>query len=402
MRTAEDFLEMLRVIMVGEKESLRFLEHHPKAEDFLKRSKRVAASFATQTYYGVSALQFVTSEGKRTAFRWQLIPVAKEEFVDTDALQEKDAGFLLQDVSNRLARGEPIEFRLCAQLAGKEDVTDDATVQWPSDRMVVDLGAVKLEKGLEGDELEEWNKVAFDPSPSCEGIETTQDPLWEVRKKVYKMSGKQRRNFLDESLKLSQRNRVQKEDEVVNGNEERGKQRTLEDESDSKVSGSETNRYATAFHREDPSISQGDREKCPSNSEGDRQKCPSISDRVQERRQSILDGSGEKRPKDRRMHIGTIINDSKDEAVGLKRDERQARGRKRNQHGATNEAEYLALWEQIGQTKAMEQKRKRDDEDASDWEATRKRRRRGIRSIKRRKSGEVCAPKQLVSTPAPH
>jgi catalase len=78
------------------------------------------------------------------------------------------------------------------QLANDGDVTDDATVHWPADRKLMELGRVLLNK-LVASDAEEQRHIIFDPIPRVAGIEPSADPLLELRAAVYLMSGRRRR-----------------------------------------------------------------------------------------------------------------------------------------------------------------------------------------------------------------
>jgi catalase len=115
------------------------------------------------------------------------------EHLDAAAAAAKGADFLFDELRERIARG-PIEFTLLVQLANDGDVVDDATVHWPADRSVVELGRIKLDKPVAADEEEaQQRRIIFDPIPRVDGIEPSADPLLELRAAVYLISGRRRR-----------------------------------------------------------------------------------------------------------------------------------------------------------------------------------------------------------------
>src|SRR5262249_51464539 len=76
-------------------------------------------------------------------------------------------------------------------LARNEDDVTDATVAWPETRELVEFGTITLTERL--DELApEWRKVIFDPVPRLDGIDSSGDPLIEVRSEIYLQSGRRR------------------------------------------------------------------------------------------------------------------------------------------------------------------------------------------------------------------
>lgn len=150
-------------------------------------------SFATQAYYGVSALWFVDSWGKKRAFRWQILPVVKPQFLEASALRQQGPSYLFNDLKRRLHETKRVEYMLCAQLAGVMDEVNDSTHIWSGDRPVIQLGTITLERELCGmKDLNERGDIVFNPVPDCEGIEVSDDPLWNFRATMYRMAGDER------------------------------------------------------------------------------------------------------------------------------------------------------------------------------------------------------------------
>jgi catalase len=193
-----EFLEFLRAA-TGENagEAVpEFLGKHPETVRFLEDPKPSPVSFGTQHYFGVNAFKFV-KKGKVTVFRYRIVPVSGEQYVSEEELKTKSESYLFDELPKRLESG-PIEFKLLAQIAEDGDVTDDATVMWPEERPIVELGLIKVEKTLNIEEsLVEQKHIIFDPIPRVEGVEVTDDPLLDVRASVYLISGKQRREEKD-------------------------------------------------------------------------------------------------------------------------------------------------------------------------------------------------------------
>jgi catalase len=78
------------------------------------------------------------------------------------------------------------------QLANDGDIVDDATIHWPEDREIVELGTLTLESVAPDNALEQ-QKIIFDPIPRVDGIDPSEDPLFEVRAAIYLLSGRRRR-----------------------------------------------------------------------------------------------------------------------------------------------------------------------------------------------------------------
>ena len=133
------------------------------------------------------------ADGKKSAVRYRIVPAAGLRTLSPDDLASKSPNYLFDELSARLSSG-PIVFTLQAQVAEEGDVTDNATVLWPEERAIVDLGEIKVEKTKGEDEsLSEQKDIIFDPIPRVDGVEASDDPLLDVRANVYLISGRQRR-----------------------------------------------------------------------------------------------------------------------------------------------------------------------------------------------------------------
>jgi len=85
-----------------------------------------------------------------------------------------------------------VRFGIFVQVAAPGDVTDDATINWPEDRELVELGTLELNSILP-DSLVQQKHIIFDPIPRVDGIEPSADPLLELRAAIYLLSGRERR-----------------------------------------------------------------------------------------------------------------------------------------------------------------------------------------------------------------
>jgi catalase len=196
-RTGQEFLEFLRAIAASDPSKPSpspvetFLGTHPAALAFVQAPKPCPASFAKESYFGVSAMRFTNSNGLSRYGRYRILPDAGIEHLDDAATKAKDANYLFDELSQRIAAG-PISFQIRVQMANDDDIVDDATVHWPEDRPLIRLGRIVL-IALLPDNLREQKKIIFDPIPRVDGIETSADPLFELRAAVYLISGRRRR-----------------------------------------------------------------------------------------------------------------------------------------------------------------------------------------------------------------
>jgi catalase len=196
-RTGAEFLEFLKAVAAsppgGPSPSPveMYVGSHPKVLAFVQAPKPTPSSYAREVYFGVNAFKFVDAEGKAPAIRYRIVPDLGFDTLDDEALKGKDVDFLQKELIFRLQQGH-VTFRLLAQVAEEGDVIDDATIHWPESRRMVDLGCLKLEK-IVPDSVKEQKHIIFDPIPRIKGVETSDDPLLEMRAAVYLISGRQRR-----------------------------------------------------------------------------------------------------------------------------------------------------------------------------------------------------------------
>jgi catalase len=207
-RTGAEFLEFLQALASTDPSKPspspieKFLGSHPKALAFVQTPKPMPASLAKETYFGVTAMRFISKEGLARFGRYRIVPDAGIEHLDNAVAKSKDANFLFDELKGRVAKA-PVSFQIKVQVANAGDVTDDATVHWPEDRPVIDFGKVVLRKLVENDASVQ-KRMIFDPIPRVDGIEPSDDPLLELRAAVYLLSGRRRREA-PESLTVSQR-----------------------------------------------------------------------------------------------------------------------------------------------------------------------------------------------------
>jgi catalase len=75
------------------------------------------------------------------------------------------------------------------QLSEEGDTVDDATVQWPENRTLLNFGTMTLDTIGPNNEAEQ-RQIIFDPIPGVDDIESSGDPLLEPRATVYLLSGR--------------------------------------------------------------------------------------------------------------------------------------------------------------------------------------------------------------------
>jgi catalase len=198
VRTGEEFVEFLRATAAfgaGRPEAFgAFLATHPRAKQFVEVPKPIPTSFAREAFFAVTSFQFSNADGVSRHGRFRIRPEAGTEYLSNEEAAAKSATFLFDEISQRLAR-EPVRLGVFVQMAGPGDDVTDASIPWPDSRTEIPFGAITLTARVD-DQAPERRKVIFDPVPRVDGIESSGDPLTEVRADVYLLSGRRRRAAL--------------------------------------------------------------------------------------------------------------------------------------------------------------------------------------------------------------
>jgi catalase len=199
--TGQEFLDFLRAAAASASATQSptpiesFLRDHPAALAFIQAPKPFPSSFARESYFGVTAMRFTNKDGVSRYGRYRIVPEAGNDFLDDAALKGKSADYLFEEIAARVAK-ETASFKIHVQTAAEGDVVDDATIHWPEDRPIVELGKLVLNRVAQ-DNAHEQKKIIFDPIPRVDGIEPSDDPLLELRAAIYLLSGRRRRQAPD-------------------------------------------------------------------------------------------------------------------------------------------------------------------------------------------------------------
>ena len=190
--TPADFVGLFSAIVATKPDSAKptpleqFLASHPASAAYLSQPNPTPASFATQAFFGNNAFVFVNAQGQRQTGRYQIVPLAGEQYLSAQAAATPPSNFLVEEIKGRLGKGA-VEFRLLVQVADQTDSTVDATKVWPEDRRKVELGIVQLTM-IDSHSAETERALIMDPTHLVDGIELSDDPLPAFRSQVYAIS----------------------------------------------------------------------------------------------------------------------------------------------------------------------------------------------------------------------
>jgi catalase len=188
--TAEDFRDLLLAIAASPPDAPKptkieqFVASHP-AVSAANATVATPDSFADEEYFGINAFVFVNKAGARQAIRYQMMPERVVHLSAADAAK-RPPNFLVDELQERLKRG-PVTFHFKAQLAAAGDPTKDPTKAWPSDRKVVELGILTIDKVV-SNSAEAEKKLLFLPGQLADGVEESDDPMIGIRSGAYALS----------------------------------------------------------------------------------------------------------------------------------------------------------------------------------------------------------------------
>jgi catalase len=195
VRTGEEFLEFLRAAAAfgaGKPEALgAFLAAHPNARRFVETPKPIPTSFAREAFFAVTSFRFTNSQGESRHGRFRIRPEEGTEYLTNEEAARRSENFLFDEITARLGKG-PIKLGVFVQMAAAGDDVTDASVAWPDSRPEVPFGTITLTARVDDNEPER-RKIIFDPVPRVDGIDSSGDPLTEVRSDIYLLSGRRRR-----------------------------------------------------------------------------------------------------------------------------------------------------------------------------------------------------------------
>ncbi len=195
VRTGEEFLEFLRAAAAfgaGRPEALgSFLAAHPNAKRFVETPKPIPTSFAREAFFAVTSFKFTNANGVSRHGRFRIRPEAGTEYLSNEEAVAKSEDFLFDEIGQRLTT-EPVKLGVIVQMAGLGDDVANASVTWPDSRTEVQFGTITLTARVD-DQVPDRRKIIFDPVPRVDGIDSSGDPLTQVRADIYLLSGRRRR-----------------------------------------------------------------------------------------------------------------------------------------------------------------------------------------------------------------
>src|ERR1700753_4063858 len=104
-RTGQEFLEFLKALASSDPSKPspspieQFLGAHPAALAFVQAPKPNPASFATEAYFGVTALRFINKDGAVSYGRYRIVPEAGVQHLSENVAKTETPNYLFDEIA---------------------------------------------------------------------------------------------------------------------------------------------------------------------------------------------------------------------------------------------------------------------------------------------------------------
>lgn len=195
VRTPEAFYEQLfaarPVLATGKPDPARmkaFLAKYPESAKALAaiKGRLISSGFDDSTYNSLDAFLMTNAKGVTVPVRWAMAPVQPFVAKADPASVVADKNVLFTHLIKRLQQ-QPLQWHLLVSVGQAGDPTNDATVAWPADRQLVDVGTLTL-NAVSEEGSGACRDINFDPLVLPTGIAASDDPLLSARSAVYSRS----------------------------------------------------------------------------------------------------------------------------------------------------------------------------------------------------------------------
>ncbi len=198
VRTPEEVLEFLRLRKpdpeTGQPDLaglIAFVGARPESQRAaqLLLSAPPVASFLETEYFAIHAFRFVAADGSARFVRYRISPGLGVRTLTPEHAEVLSPDYLREDLLARLEDG-PATFSIHVLLAGDGDDPNDPTMEWTGEEEIV-AGRLEI-TGVVDDEDGGCERLLFDPTMLCDGIEASDDPVLKARPRAYAVSAKKR------------------------------------------------------------------------------------------------------------------------------------------------------------------------------------------------------------------
>jgi catalase len=164
----------------------RYLQSHPAAMTFVTSMPPPPQSYVTTTYHMINAFTFTNGAGQTSIGRYHVLPAAGLLALDPALIATRSRDYLAEELTARLSTA-PAAFELVVQIAQPEDPTSDGTQLWPTDRRLVQLGVLTVNRVVP-DSMAAQRTLLYDPTRLIDGIALSDDEMPAIRSATYALS----------------------------------------------------------------------------------------------------------------------------------------------------------------------------------------------------------------------
>lgn len=170
--------------------AIEFADKNAHAQLGVLQAAQIGApvSYARASYHAVHTFIVTDPNGVRRSVRFSWQPIAGVLKTDPKQLPRDD--FLRQELRDRLA-AEPARFSLMMMVGEVGDDFNNSARPWPPHRKRIMMGTLTLD-GVPEDQIENSERLSFNPGLLTDGIEASDDPVLKARIDAYKVSSEWR------------------------------------------------------------------------------------------------------------------------------------------------------------------------------------------------------------------
>ncbi len=166
--------------------AIEFADKTPHAQLAVLEAAGIGApvSYVRDAYHAVHTFVVTGPDKTRRWVRFSWQPIAGVLKTNPDLPPVDD--YLRQELKDRLA-SEPARFSLMMAVGEVGDDFNDSSRPWPPHRKRIMMGTLTLD-AVPDDQIEQSEKLSFNPGLLTNGIETSDDPVLKIRIESYKVS----------------------------------------------------------------------------------------------------------------------------------------------------------------------------------------------------------------------
>lgn len=149
------------------------------------------ASFLQMQYFAIHAFRFDAADGTARFGRYRWEPAQGIATLTVEEAAAREPDYLRDDLLSRLADG-PARFTLHITLSNEGDDPTDPTTEWDSTHESIVAGTLEI-AGPVDDPEKDCERLLFDPTRLCDGIEESGDLVLAARPHAYAVSFNRRK-----------------------------------------------------------------------------------------------------------------------------------------------------------------------------------------------------------------